>query len=862
MHLIFWQFQQLACYADITLRTCRYVNLPKATSCRTRTFLHALPLQALTLIRVLCESSATVAQLLRTGGLLARAQTLLAIASASASKPATAGLPLQSTIPSRTTAAASSATLAIHNQLMLIECLRIWRAAVTHGVYIMHMDDMFQYLCNLATPAPLPCGQPSSASASSVHSNGVNCAASDEDPGGASTLPQGRQGGVDAAVSQLTMSNDTGPACSAPLQAAVQWQVLTEYYLLLDALLRHTRLVEAGDATLGRPMITVSCAAALAQQAVQLLQAAPGHLCHPLQARAAAVSGNGSAADARPAPQHQEQSASNAAPDLRRLVPGRHAVLLIPAEAAPVAALASVAGFLASYWVGIQHATEDALLPLQNALQQLGMADMPVDQGTTSEACMASVGETDNASGNSQTFFPMLTAAVCSSTTSSRASGRLALLRHSAHCSLLYSLYELADAVYREPQSRRAVFEPTLMPLISGLSTKLLHRVAGAAASSAAMVPSRMQSYHLAASQMVQSDLHLFVKCGQLAVQCMGQSAMHQKAGSFFDSVFKQGGSCENESTSSPESKPNGADGSWLAALLDGALAVLPLAAPGNEAVGLRALLLATMQPVLDATLQLAVNEITSLPDSNARAAAAAGGANLHELNSTEQPPAASTHVEASYPQPVTIDLAHVRRCLFEGYSASWLSMAAVQPPSTSATSDQDQGSASLPLRGLFLDTSSSSRLPASPHWLLSEILAVPRPPVDSSSQKGAAHAAGASSVAQGEWETMPHPVGCALLLALGLHAGSSGYLRLLPAHKVMQSAVKLAFMYNSSELLQLSKVRLTALIPLYSMIPDFSVSSLGFKMHKCVQAPVTIVFTVYSTCASFPLAALAAGAF
>lgn len=155
------------------------------------------------LVRHLCQSSATAAHLLRTAGVLARVQASLVVAGAEAaadwraapspdtSSPAAAAAAAAGSAEGRSSAvsagagrsgnspgspsavgaarprdrpsspaaaaAAGAAAARTHDALLQIECMRVWRAAATHGIHFAHIDDLFPYLCNI--PALLPTAQ-------------------------------------------------------------------------------------------------------------------------------------------------------------------------------------------------------------------------------------------------------------------------------------------------------------------------------------------------------------------------------------------------------------------------------------------------------------------------------------------------------------------------------------------------------------------------------------------------------------------------------------------------------------------------------------------------------------------------------
>lgn len=112
-----------------------------------------LQASALQVLRLLCQASATTANLVRSSGALAPLQAYIALADGSGGGPGA--------------------------QLLRLEALRAWRACAHHGIALMSMDDVFPHVCKLLPPpptTPTPGGEGGSASSNDSPVERLACA--------------------------------------------------------------------------------------------------------------------------------------------------------------------------------------------------------------------------------------------------------------------------------------------------------------------------------------------------------------------------------------------------------------------------------------------------------------------------------------------------------------------------------------------------------------------------------------------------------------------------------------------------------------------------------------------------------------
>lgn len=171
-----------------------------------------LQVLVLHVLRLLCQSSALAAQLVRSSGVLAAVQGQLVVGCTAA-------------------AAALQDGGSPEAGLVVIEGLRLWRVCAAQGVGPFTYEDMHTLLCGLMTP-------PAAAAAAADTPERTNSSSSD--------------------------------AGSSGWYAHLHWHVAREATLLVDRLLVHALDVAKGDKTLGRAMLQPGTAAALAQEVGRL----------------------------------------------------------------------------------------------------------------------------------------------------------------------------------------------------------------------------------------------------------------------------------------------------------------------------------------------------------------------------------------------------------------------------------------------------------------------------------------------------------------------------------------------------------------------------------------------------------------
>ncbi|GFR41248.1 hypothetical protein Agub_g1922, partial [Astrephomene gubernaculifera] len=296
--------------------------------------------------------------------------------------------------------------------------------------------------------------------------------------------------------------------------------------------------------------------------------------------------------------------------------------------------------------------------------------------------------------------------------------------------------------------------------------------------------------------------------------------------------------------------------------LLEGCLSVLSTAPPGAEGLCLQALRLALRGELLRAPLHAAHAAAAELPRRNPRLALAAAGMPYNSAASADAP----------FPLPSTPpDAEAVAEVLFESYAASWLSLisqrrlAAGTKDASSSNTDTAAAAATAPytagsdapaaqppqppqppqpqlllprpdpleLVAVSLQGQRGSRLPAPSQWQLMEAHLLPASASASSTssvrQQQQQGVAGTQQQQQQQvQQAQPyHPVGCALMLCLGLETssggsragrgaggagggaggaggagGGGGVLRWLTAGPKLQAALQAAYLFRAGEML------------------------------------------------------------
>lgn len=247
--------------------------------------------------------------------------------------------------------------------------------------------------------------------------------------------------------------------------------------------------------------------------------------------------------------------------------------------------------------------------------------------------------------------------------------------------------------------------------------------------------------------------------------------------------------------------------------LMDTCLSVLSHAPAGAEALCLQALRLALCGELLRPLLQLAHKEAASLAATHPQLAlAAAGVPNGSSTGSSGADGLGAVLASAPYPLPPgPPDADEAAEVLFESFAASWLSLIAQRRLEGGANrsraggdeaevegqQQQQQGRrpaarvqlAPLTLGLCQLQQQAGSRLAAPPQWMMLEAHRLP------------------ASGGGGQQQQAPpplHPVGCALMLCLGMEAapGRSQLLRGLPAGSKEAAALQAAFVFRAGEML------------------------------------------------------------
>ncbi|KAF8057274.1 Oxsr1 [Scenedesmus sp. PABB004] len=655
----------------------------------------------LRLLRLLAAASPLACQLLRTAGLDTAVQLLLCSGGGSGGGGGGGG------------GGGEEA------QLLLLEALRVWRVAATHGVCLAHMEVMFQFVAELLQPPEAP--------------------------------------GAD------------GPEADAPRggDAALRWALAAEAYALVDCLLRHALAVSRGARALGGEMISPGCAAAVAQEAAARWLAAPGALAAAGAALVARADG-ALQARAEPAARAFAGGGDDAAGEAARLrvTAGLHPALRAPPAFGVVAAHAAVLAFLASYWCSLQAAPRQMAA---DALQQLHAAGLAGDGGGDGASDLARVLLTAPGGAARQRELGQALLAHCLGLLAAASGGSgdpaeggdAALAAHCLAapaatlllgvCELQRQLTQLCAQQQPQPQCTSAEQQPGLAGRVAGVAAGnalVWLAAAGGAGGGAGGGALAMEPWRLAQLATQQYQLRLLIRLARPLLPALAQGQQQQG-----------------------QRGAGTAEGALLWRLVDGLLCVPALSAPGQEVQALQALQL-VLGPGAPAggaggvpgqLLAAARGAVQELRARGGPLAAAAAGLRADTLPAAAADGAGGA--ERACPHwpavldPSGVDLAAWCRVLLDGYAVAWLSVVA-QPAEQleQQRTEQQQDAASrppaeLPLPRALVAESEGSRLPAPPEWLLAEVLALPR-------QQDGGDVGGAL-----------HPAAAAALLALGLEA-------------------------------------------------------------------------------------------
>ncbi len=377
-----------------------------------------------------------------------------------------------------------------------------------------------------------------------------------------------------------------------------------------------------------------------------------------------------------------------------------------------------------------------------------------------------------------------------------------------AAASLVYGTLQLTLAVHR---SARAA------PLASAVVLLAAPRCAQAALALPAACGRVLCPWHVAAQQQQLHLSRLVVLAATLLQPHMQQQQQPQHLAAAGSGTVPEGGEDGGKGTKAAPAAAAAQAGVLPVpplVLMDTCLSVLSHAPAGAEALCLQALRLALCGELLRPLLQLAHKEAAALASAHPQLAlAAAGVPNGSSTGSAGAGGLTGVLFSAPYPLPPgPPDADEAAEVLFESFAASWLSLIAQRRLEGGANQRRAGGSeaegveegqqqgrarpaarvqlAPLTLGLCQLQQQAGSRLAAPPQWMMLEAHRLP--------------ATGGGGQQQHATPPPLHPVGCALMLCLGMEAapGGSQLLRGLPAGSKEAAALQAAFVFRAGEML------------------------------------------------------------